>query len=44
MYIRTLCKKMDIYEYKDYLDELCEKYQTDYDGVVTILTSNLISY
>jgi hypothetical protein len=37
---RSLCKNMNIYQYKDYLDKLCRYYSTDYDGVVTILTSN----
>lgn len=36
--IRTLLKKLDIYEYKELLDELCKLYRINYDGVVTILT------
>lgn len=36
--VRVLNKDIDIYEYKDLLDKLCEKYHTDYDGIVTILT------
>src|SRR5208282_3443963 len=37
--IRCLCKNMNIYQYKDFLDKLCNYYNTDYDGIVTILTS-----
>lgn len=37
--IRVFCKDMDIYEYKKFLDYLCDKLDTDYDGVVTILTT-----
>lgn len=37
--VRVMCKVINIYQYKDLLDKLCEKYHTDYDGVVTILTS-----
>lgn len=37
--VRVFCKDIDIYQYKDFLDFLCKKLKTDYDGVVTILTS-----
>lgn len=37
--VRVLCKNMNIYQYKDLLDELRKLFRTDYDGVVTILTS-----
>lgn len=36
---RLLNRDLDLYEYKRYLDALCKLYKTDYDGVVTILTS-----
>jgi len=36
--IRCLCKDLNIYQYKNLLDELCKMWDTDYDGVVTILT------
>lgn len=37
--VRCLCKNMNIYQYKELLDKLCNRFNTDYDGVVTILTS-----
>jgi hypothetical protein len=37
--IRVFCKDIDIYHYKDFLDFLCKHLDTDYDGVVTILTT-----
>jgi hypothetical protein len=37
--IRCLCKNMDIYKYKDFLDKLCNYFRMDYDGIVTILTT-----
>jgi hypothetical protein len=37
--VRCLCKNMNIYQYKELLDKLCKYFNTDYDGVVTILTS-----
>lgn len=36
--VRVLCKDINIYQYKNLLDKLCEKYDTDYDGIVTMLT------
>jgi hypothetical protein len=36
---RIMNKHVDIYEYKRILDNLCKKYKTDYDGVVTIMTT-----
>ena len=39
--VRVLCKDMNIYQYKDFLDELRKHFNTDYDGVVTILTSSI---
>lgn len=39
--VRCLCRNMNIYQYKDLLDELCRHFRTDYDGVVTILTSKI---
>jgi hypothetical protein len=37
--VRCFYKNMNIYEYKDYLDNLCNHFDTDYDGIVTIMTS-----
>jgi hypothetical protein len=37
--VRVLCRDMNIYQYKDFLDQLCDLFGTDYDGIVTILTS-----
>lgn len=37
---RVMHKHMNIYQYKNILDNLCKKYKTDYDGVVTIMTTN----
>jgi hypothetical protein len=36
---RVMCRDINIYQYKYLLDQLCQKYDTDYDGVVTMLTS-----
>lgn len=36
--IRVLCKDLNIYEYKELLDKLRKMYNTDFDGVVTLLT------
>lgn len=35
---RISCRDKDIYQYKDLLDDLCNRLGTDYDGVVTYLT------
>lgn len=37
--VRVFCKDMNIYQYKQLLDKLCKKLKTNYDGVVTILTT-----
>jgi hypothetical protein len=37
--VRSLLKHLDIYQYKQQLDYMCNLYNTDYDGVVTILTN-----
>lgn len=37
--VRVFNKDMDIYQYKNYLDKLCLNMKTDYDGVVTYLTT-----
>lgn len=37
--VRVLCKDINIYQYKNLLDQLCKITRTDYDGIVTILTS-----
>lgn len=37
--VRVLCKNMNIYQYKEFLNELCRYFTTDYDGMVTLLTS-----
>jgi len=36
---RLLNRDLNLYQYKDLLDIGCEIYNTDYDGVVTIMTS-----
>ncbi len=36
--VRLLNRDLDLYEYKKYLDLMCKKLNTDYDGVVTYLT------
>jgi hypothetical protein len=35
---RVMNKDMSLYEYKDFMDDLCNEFDTDYDGVVTIFT------
>jgi hypothetical protein len=37
--VRAKHKNLDIYDYKEKLDALCQKYDTDYDGIVTMMTS-----
>jgi hypothetical protein len=37
--VRILEKHLDIYDYKDKLDKLCQEYDCDYDDIVTILTT-----
>jgi hypothetical protein len=37
--VRVSCKHLNIYDYKKLLDKLCNILDTDYDGVVSILTS-----
>jgi hypothetical protein len=37
--VRAKHKNLDIYDYKEKLDALCEKYNTDYDNIVTMMTS-----
>jgi len=37
--VRLLCKDLTLYEYVKLMDELCKRLKTDYDGVVTVLTS-----
>lgn len=36
--VRIIHKMYDIYQYKEILDELCEIYGSNYDGIVTMLT------
>jgi hypothetical protein len=36
--VRLMFRNLNLYEYKDLLDQLRKKYHTDYDGVVTYLT------
>lgn len=36
---RVMNRHMNIYEYKRLLDKLCMKHKTDYDGVVTLMTT-----
>lgn len=35
---RVFNRDLSLYEYKDFMDHLCYKYNTNYDGVVTIFT------
>lgn len=37
--VRIWLKHLDIYQYKQELDNLCKQMDLDYDGVVTILTT-----
>lgn len=37
--VRVMCKNLNIYQYKKLLDHLRKLFKTDYDGVVTILTT-----
>lgn len=37
--VRVLCENMDIYEYYYFLSDACRRYNTDFDGVVTIFTT-----
>jgi hypothetical protein len=36
--VRSMNRKMDIYQYKNMMDKLRKKLKTDYDGVVTLFT------
>lgn len=36
--VRVLRSNLNIYDYKKFIDELCILFNTDYDGVVTLLT------
>lgn len=36
--VRLLCRNLSLYDYVELLDLLCLKLNTDYDGVVTMLT------
>lgn len=36
--VRLLLKDLDIYQYKEFLDMLCEEFDLDYDELVTMLT------
>ncbi len=38
---RVMYKNLDIYEYKQILDKLCNKYKCDYDTIVTIITNKI---
>jgi len=38
--VRLWNRYKSLYEYVAYLDDLCERYKMDYDGVVTMLTLN----
>lgn len=39
--VRVMLKKYNIYQYKNLLDKLCNKYDTDYDGIVTMITTKI---
>ncbi len=41
--IRVFYRLLDIYQYKNLLDHLCKMTNTDYDGLVTLLTSSIDS-
>jgi hypothetical protein len=36
--VRLMCQELSLYQYVKFLDKLCKKFDTNYDGMVTLLT------